>query len=47
MLYLGQDSPDLANHVVPYAAHKWRDLGDQLMDSDLLKIIKADHPQEL
>ena len=49
---IGSDRPslrDLYNHVVNQVAHKWRDLGIQLLRSDqenVLNIIALDHPSD-
>ena len=43
---------DLYEHVVPTIADKWRDVGVQLLDSNLLdqrvlEVIAADHPHSV
>ena len=43
---------DLHEHVVPTIADKWRDVGVQLLDSNLLdqrvlEVIAADHPHSV
>ena len=49
---IGSDRPsirDLYNHVVNQVAHRWRDLGMELLRSDLeneLNIIAEDHPRD-
>ena len=49
---IGSDRPsprDLYNHVVNKVAHKWRDLGMELLRSDLeneLNIIAENHPRD-
>ena len=51
----GRDRPlakDLHNHVVSAVADKWKDIGVQLLDPDLinqrvLDVIAADHPRSV
>ena len=38
---------ELYNHVIKEAAVKWRDIGVQLIDSNDLDTIEADHPQDV
>ena len=50
---VGSDRPSLKNlndHVVNNVAHKWRDLGEQLLQPDqetMLDIIEADQPSDV
>ena len=40
----------LSKHVVRQAAHKWRNLGEQLLNDNqriMLKVIEADHPHNV
>ena len=49
----GSDRPRfsyLSKHVVRQAAHKWRNLGEQLLNDKqkiMLKVIEADHPHDV
>ena len=48
--FTGSDRPSLkalCDHVVNSVAGKWRDLGVQLLSSDMVDIIAANHPHDV
>ena len=50
VLYDRPDLIELYDHVVPYTAAKWEELGVQLLDNDYqhaLSVIEANHPQNV
>ena len=49
IVFIGSDRPllrDLHNHVMTQAAHKWRDLGIQLLEYYQIDIIEATYPRD-